>query len=758
MSLTRIFVSILISTIMSNSHAANLSLDRLFNDPALSGSTPLALKVAPDGSRVTFLRGKAERQTQLDLWEFSLKDKTTRILVDSNLLLSGEEKLSTEEQARRERARTAALSGIVEYHYSPDGKKLLFPLGGELFIYDLKTNGSAALKQITHGEGFATDPKVSPKGRYVSFIREREVWVLDLQNGEQRAVTEGASEFISNGVAEFIAQEEMNRYTGYWWAPDDSAIAFTQIDESPVPVQRRFEIQADRTDVIEQRYPSAGEANVKVKLGVVKIDHAHALRHASHIKKQMQWIELGENQDIYLARVDWLPNSEQLSFQKQSRDQKTVELVLANLKTGTQSALKKQSSKTWVDLNYDLFFFADNQQFIWTDVALGFKRLGLYRIDQPNFFRALTVAPVDELIEVDEKNQLMYFAAPGDDALQKHVFQLDLKSSKSKKLSNESGMHAAVFASDGSIFVSTHSAPNTPPRVRLFEAKSGKLISTLEANTLDQKHPYGEFLEAHQLPQYGTLKSADEQDLHYALFKPKNFDENKKYPVIVRFYGGPGRQFVTKAWTTGINTGATDLLTQYWLQQGYVVFALDNRGTPRRGVKFEHAIYRSMGGPDIADQIRGIDWLREQNFVSKDRIGVFGWSYGGYIALMLAAQAGDKVAAAVAVAPVTDWALYDTHYTEQYMDLPSKNIEGYKNGTVFAHLDGLRGRLFLIHGMADDNVLFTNTTKLIADLTDRGVQFDLMGYPGGKHGLSSPAMRKHVYHAIDDFFARELKK
>ena len=288
-----------------------LTLEALTGDAPLSGPSLVKPKIAPDGSQVGFLRGKQRDKNRLDLWAYDIASGKTRLLVDSDDVLPGEEVLSDAEKARRERQRIAALSGIVDYQWSPDGKRLLFPLGGELYLYDLGKSGKAAVRKLTNDEGFATDPKLSPKGGYVSFVRERNLWVIDLADGRATQLTRDGSDSIGNGVAEFVADEEMDRHTGYWWAPDDSAIAFARIDETPVPIQKRYEVYPDRTDVIEQRYPAAGDANVRVRLLVAPIG-----RNGGGAPRE---IDLGKNPDIYLARVDWR-DPQRLTFQRQSRD------------------------------------------------------------------------------------------------------------------------------------------------------------------------------------------------------------------------------------------------------------------------------------------------------------------------------------------------------------------------------------------------------------------------------------------------------
>jgi dipeptidyl-peptidase-4 len=338
----------MLATPLVPAHAEKLTLEAITSNKSLSGPALMEPQVAPDGSRVTFLRGKDSDSKQFDLWEYDIASGQTRMLVDSKVVLPGTETLSDEEKARRERQRISAYVGIVDYQWAPDAHALLFPLGGELYLYDLGKTGSAAVRKLTHGEGFATDPKISPKGGYVSFVRERNLWVIDLASGQQHQLTRDGSDTIGNGVAEFVADEEMDRHTGYWWAPDDSAIAFARIDESGVPVQKRPEVYADHTEVIEQRYPQAGQPNVKIQLGTI----------APRADAQPQWIDLGKNQDIYLARVDWR-DPQRLTFQRQSRDQKRLELIEATLATGKQRVLVTETSKTWVPLNHDLHFLKD---------------------------------------------------------------------------------------------------------------------------------------------------------------------------------------------------------------------------------------------------------------------------------------------------------------------------------------------------------------------------------------------------------------
>lgn len=723
-----------------------LTLEAIAGDAPLSGPGLLKPKIAPDGSRVTFLRGKTDDRNRLDLWAHDIATGRSAMLVDSNVVLPGAEVLSDEEKARRERQRIASLSGIVDYQWSPDARTLLFPLGGELYLYDLSKTGREAVRKLTHGEGFATDPKLSPRGGFVSFIRARNLWVIELATGRQIQLTRDGSEVIGNGVAEFVADEEMDRHTGYWWAPDDSAIAFARIDESNVPVQKRYEVYPDRTDVVEQRYPAAGETNVAITLGVI----------APAQDAQPRWVDLGRDPDIYLARVDWR-DPQRLTFQRQSRDQKKLELIETELASGRQRTLVTETSKTWVPLHSDLRFLRDGS-LLWSSERSGFEHL--YVIDPRGRARALTSGnwPVDAVLAVDEAAGQVYFSAGKDSPLDVQVYRVPLAGGAVQRLSQADGVHAATFAGNASVYVDNWSTPTTPPQLTLHR-NDGSRVAALVENDLDNPaHPYAPYRAAHRPTEYGTLTAADGRTtLHYSLIKPAGFDPAKRYPVAVYVYGGPAAQTVTRAWP-----GRGDhWFNQYLAQQGYVVFSLDNRGTPRRGAAFGGALYGRQGTVEVADQKKGVEWLRAQPWVDGERIGVHGWSNGGYMTLMLLAQAPDAYACGAAGAPVSDWALYDTHYTERYMNLPKANEAGYRTARVLEHLDGLVGenapRLLLIHGMADDNVLFSNATVLMSALQQRGQPFELMTYPGAKHGLSGKNLL-HRLRVTEAFFDRCLKR
>jgi dipeptidyl-peptidase-4 len=720
----------------ANASAEKLTLDRIHSDPSLSGPGVRSLKVSPDGARVTFLRGREDNQFQLDLWEYNLKDKTTHRLVDSQILVPNEQ-LSDAEKARRERERTASLKGILSYSWSPDGKQLLVPIAGNLYLIDVSKPDAARMV----ASGNVLDPKISPKGRYVSFVRDQNLFVIDLSNGKEKQLTTDGKGTVHNGEAEFVAQEEMSQTTGYYWAPDDSAIAYKRYDEAPVPVVRRFEIFADRTEVVEQRYPAAGDPNVLVQLKIVALGDG-AIRN----------VDLGANQDIYLVRADWSSDAKALLFQRQSRDQKTLELISVDAATLAQRVLITETSPTWVSIFDDLRFLGNGKGFVWSSERSGRKHLYLYDMNG-KLLHPISKGEwgIDRLLALDEKTGRVFVQSNRDAVVDSQTYALKLDGSSADKparITQGDGWHDSSFARNGEVFVDTYSDPSTPPQVSI-RRPDGAMISWLEHNELNASHPYGKYLDAHLKTEYGTLKAKDGQTLYYSIIKPSNFSAVKKYPVYLSTYGGPHSQHVSRKWG--------NFFDQYMAQQGFVVWRLDNRGSFRRERAFTDANYKQLGRVEVEDQLTGIEWLGQQSFVDAKRIGVFGWSYGGFMTLRLLAEASDKIAMGVSVAPVTDWSLYDTHYTEQFMGMPKENAAGYEYSGVYSHLDGLKSPLLLMHGMADDNVLFTNTTRMIDALVKRNVHFELMTYPGGKHGIAGRAPQRHVYGNIEAFFKKNLK-
>ncbi len=730
---------------LTSVNAEQLTIDRIYSSPSLNGKTPKSLKISPDGSRVTYLQGKENNLNTYDLWEYNLASKENKLLVNSQDLFSGTEILSDEEKARRERQRVYGF-GIMEYQFSSDGSALLFPLNGDIYYYHL---ASKSAKRLTETAAFETDIKFSPKGNFVSFIRAQNVYVLNIKNGKETQLTkDGGSNNIKNGMSEFVAQEEMSRMTGYWWSPNEKHIAFLRVDETPVQTVIRNEIYAEKIELIEQRYPATGTNNVNIELAVTDIK-GNKTRFIALDKAS------GDNKnDFYIARVKWLPNSKELSYQWQSRDQKTLKLQAYNLKKRKQRTLLTENSAHWLNLHKDLVFLSDSKSFIWASERDGFKHLYHFN-SEGELINQLTKGKwvVDAIKHVDEDKGLIYFTGRADTPLERHLYRVPLNGKSPEhvaRLSKRNGFHSISFSKDSNSYIDNFSNIDTPKQVSLHKA-GGEHITWLAENKINETHPIAPYYDALIKPKFGTLTSDDgDTTLYYKLYKPSNMVPGKKYPVIVNVYGGPHAQRVRNIWQ-----GAD--FTQFMLQKGYIVFQLDNRGSNYRGTTFEFPIYEKLGQIEVEDQIAGVKFLHTLPFVDKERIGIYGHSYGGYMALMAMFKAGDYFKAGVSGAPVTDWLLYDTHYTERYLNHPKANSQGYEQSSVFPYIAGLEGPLMVYHGMADDNVLFTNTTKLIKALQDENKQFELMTYPGSKHSMRGKKVKVHLNNTIMNFFDRHFK-
>ncbi len=729
---------LLLSLLTLNPAQANpLTIERIFSDPALAGPSPNKLTVAPDGKRVTFIRPREDDFNHYDLWEYNISTGITQRLVDSALLQDNDAQLSDEEKARRERRREYG-QGILEYQWAPKGDALLFPAAGDLFYLNLADNRVQPLVQT---ETFETDAQISPQGRYVGFIREQNLYFVEIATGKLTAVSSDGGGAIKNGMAEFVAQEEMDRMTGYWWSPDDSKIAFLRVDESAVEQITRNEIYADGIKQVQQRYPYTGSANAKLQLAIY--DVAQGLT---------RWIDLGKEQDIYIPRVQWSQDSATLTYQWQSRDQQTLKLIAVDSASGTQRELLTERSKTWINLHHDLRFLKNSAKFIWASERDGYKHLYLYHNDgKPELQLTRGNWVVDAIEAVDEQGGFVYFTGRVDTPTEKQLYRVPLDgTAPPQRISQRAGFHQIAFAEDASVYVDRFSTLDSPPQVSLHRA-DGAQLTWLEQNAITPQHPLFPYQKDWVKAQFGTLKAADGQTLYYRMLLPPAGKKRSKRPAIVRVYGGPHAQRVVNQWSW------KHLFSQYLVQQGYVVFELDNRGSFNRGKAFEDPIYRKLGEVELADQRIGVEFLKQTGVVDSQRIGIYGHSYGGYMALMAMFNGDGTFAAGVSGAPVTDWALYDSHYTERYLGHPADNADGYRASAVFPYVAQLQGDLLIYHGMADDNVLFTHATKLYSALQQATLPFEMMNYPGAKHSIRGKATRIHLYSTIARFFERTLK-
>ena len=721
-------------TAASASPAGALTLARVFGSPDLSGSQPRSLRLSPDGTLLTFLRPRADEKERTDLWARDTRTGAERMLVDSKTVGTGAE-LTEAEKMQRERARIGGSKGIVAYDFAPDGRSILVPLDGDLYLATL----DGKVRRLTATPGGELNPVISPKGSYVSFVRDQNLFAQPLAGGEARALTTGGGGTVHFGEAEFVAQEEMDRRTGYWWSPDEAHVAVERFDEAPVHVFTRASIGAAGTKTYEQRYPAAGTPNVLVDLYVMRPDGSGQVK-----------VDLGRNPDIYLARVDWTPDGKTLLVQRESRDQTTLDMLAVDPATGTSKVLftEKSGARSWINLSDDYRVLADGS-LIWRSERDGYGHL--YLRSPQGKWTQLTKGPwvVTGLVGVDEAKGRIYLTGTKDDVLEQHLYAVDIaRPDVLTRLTERGWTNAASMDGAASRFIISRSNAGQPTQVYLADT-SGKRLEWINENAIRPGHPYYPYLASHQPTKFGTIKAKDGSTLYWEMITPP-LVPGKKYPVFFEHYGGPGTgQQVTRGWQ-----GA---LPQYLVSQGWVYFKIDNRGSYNRGKAFEDQIYHAMGTVEVEDQLAGANYLKSLPFVDGSKIATYGWSYGGYMSLKMLEKTPGVYAAAVSGAPVTDWQLYDTHYTERYLGDPAKDPKSYATSQAVEDSPKIKDPLLLIHGMADDNVFLDNSTKVAAKMQATATPFEMMFYPGYTHRVGGPMVSQHLWGTILDFLDRNVK-
>ena len=684
---------------------------------------------------MTYIKTRADDLRITDLWIADVAGGEPRMLLDGKMLAPAERELSEAEKARRERVGVST-RGVVDYMWDSLGRMILVPVEGDLWLYDV---GAKAARQMTATPGDEIDAKISPKGGFVSYVRDDNLYITPVAGGAERALTEGGTELKSWGTAEFIAQEEMKRFTGYWWSPDDRAIAVAFVDQAGVDIVERPEVNATGANVVPQRFPRPGRPNARVDLYVQPLTGAR-------IK-----MDLGDDPDVYLARVNWSKDGKTLYVQRQTRDQRHLDLLAFDPATGKGRVILTETDPHWVDLTDD-FRPLDDGSFLWTSERSGFVHIYLHAPDG-KLIRQVTEGdwPVAQIEGIDKAKSTVIFSASRDTPIESRVYAVSWRRpGDPKALTPAGGQWGVTVATKGGVFVGTYTDPKTPPQTALYRA-DGTRVRWVEENALKAGHPYWPYVANLREPEFGTIKAADGQDLHWSMRTPPGFDPGKRHPVIVSVYGGPSAQMVQKAWNSPED--------QILLDADYILFELDNRGSANRSAAFKTTIDRKMGQLEVDDQIAGARYLQTLPYVDRDRIGVTGWSYGGYMTLLLLTAPDTPFKAGVSGAPVTDWKLYDSHYTERYMGTPADNAAGYAASEVVSRLSRLKpGSVLILHGMADDNVTFDHTTRVLFALQAAGTPFETMVYPGLRHrGGWTPTNRKHRAMQTLEFFDRKLK-
>jgi len=606
---------------------------------------------------------------------------------------------------------------------------------GHFYVLDRKTKNLSALGR-DEKMSLAT---FSPDQRKVAFVRDNNLFSKDLVSQETRQITyDGKENEIINGMADWVYEEEFGKTHAFAWSPNGDQLAFIRFDETEV---REFIMTIHNDDAYPEyrkfKYPKVGEKNAVVSVHVFNFNTGKTLK-----------MDLGEMDDKYVPRIKWTHDNHGLVVFKMNRHQNNLKLLLADSRTGTTKTLLEETNEYYIDITDDLKFLKDKNHFVWTSEKSGFNHIYLYdmngkmvsQITNGNF-------DVTRLYGVDEVNKMVYFQSAEQSPLERQVYSVDMDGKNKKNLTPASGTNSAQFSSTFDYFVNTFSTVNTPPTFTVYD-RSGKEIRVIEDNKklVSVQKTFGT-----QKVNFSKIKNGAGDELNAWTVRPPNFDPNKKYPVLMYVYGGPGSQTVKNSY--GYNN--------YWwfqmlAQKGYIVVSVDNRGTGARGEKFKKMTYQQLGKYETEDQIAAAKYLATQAYVDGDRIGIFGWSYGGYMSSLAILKGNDVFKAAIAVAPVTNWKWYDTIYTERYMRTDDENPDGYKENSPVYFADQLKGNYLLVHGNADDNVHFQNSAEMANALIKANKQFDTYFYPNRNHGIFGDNARLHLYNKMTSFLMEKL--
>jgi dipeptidyl-peptidase-4 len=691
---------------------------------------PVKPKITPDGKAVLFLRSGPTSPKQ-SLFEFDVATKQTKELLSPDSLLKGaDENLSPEEKARRERQRVSA-GGFADYFLDEAGKRVLVSLSGKLFVLDRGTGKTTELKT---GPGPCIDPKWSPDGLKIAYVRGHDVYVFDLPAGTESAVTTGGTPVVTHGLAEFVAQEEMHRHTGYWWSPDSKFIAYEEADHTGVEVWYPSDPAKPDAAPVPQYYPRPGKKNVAVRLGIVPVTGAKTV-----------WVDWDRAKYEYLNRVAWGRGA--LFLAVQSRDQKEVGFAFADPETGTVEVTHRTRAKEgWVGVPGEpqLGPIGDGKTFTMiADNEKGEPKLN--QLDRTGEMSVLSAYDMVDLVAVSKNNERVYVASRlADEPTSLSLVSFRFGEPNSPFIRDnhniKPGVHTGVVSDDETILVITSTSLNTMPITQAtIEVKRGLFTQNVIPSIA---------MEPMFDPQVIMGKVGD---YYSAVVRPRQFDPNKKYPVIVDVYGGPGHLHVihaTKNW----------LIPQWLADQGFIVVAIDNRGTPGRGRDWERAIYQKFGTVPLEDQVKGLQALGAKHpELDLTRVGIVGWSFGGYMAANAVLRRPDVFHAAVAGAPVTDWEDYDTHYTERYLGLLPESKKVYDEASLIPLAKNLSRPLLLVHGTADDNVFYRHTLKLSDALFRAGKPFEVLPLPGITHMYAAdPQVAERLWERNVTFFRQHL--
>ncbi|MGD0201498.1 MAG: S9 family peptidase [Bryobacteraceae bacterium] len=675
---------------------------------------PAAPVWAPDGSRFAYVEdGK--------VWLYDIAARSKQALVSLDRL-----------DAAATQGAPPERFGFANRHvreqtiqWFPSGRELLLSAGGDLFVFGI---GAGGWRQLTATPEAERDPKLSPDGNRVSFRRGHDLYTLEIASGKVTRLTEDGTPTLLNAELDWVYPEELELETAHWWSPDSRSIAYLQFDVSREPLYPQTDLTSVRPVLEPQRYPRAGEPNADVRLGIVRAGGGRT-----------EWMDLGQTRDMLMARVYWLPDSSGVAVERLNRIQNRLELLFTEAKTGAARVVLRESDPYWINVRDHFRFLGGGREFLWPSERDGFNHLYRYASDgQPLAQLTRGDWEVTSVACVDDAAGQVYYVSSEASPLEQQLYRIGLDGRDKRRITAAAGTHAISMSPRCDYYLDTFSSLTEPTRktIHASDGSQWAVFSEPERKPLEEYN----VLPSEIVP----VRASDGATLYARLIKPAGFEPGRKYPAIVEVYGGPGVQRAANRWYGAVN------LEQALAQRGYIIWSLDNRGSTGRGHQWESAVFRNFGARELADQKEGIRHLVSLGFVDAARVGIRGWSYGGFMTLYSMLQAPDVFACGVAGAAVTDWRLYDTIYTERYLGLPSENAEGYEKSSPVNAAAGLQGRLLLVHNLEDDNVLFQNTIRMADALQRAGKRFELMVYPEKAHHLSRT--QDHFNRLLVSFF------
>ncbi len=600
---------------------------------------------------------------------------------------------------------------------SPDYSHFLFNMKNDIYYYSIKTN---TFKQLTNSpEVEEMNPSFSPDFKKIAFTREHNLYVIDINSGNETQLTTDGGGLIYNGYASWVYMEEIlgrsTNYKAYWWSPNSSMIAYLRTDDSPVPEFPIYNADGVHGELEVMRYPKPGDPNPIVKMGIVQLKNA-----------KTTWLNFQENTDQYIAWPFWTNDSKQLFVQWVNRGQDNIKIFSADPSNGKIKEIYDEKQLSWVEFFEDLYLLKNGKGFILRSDKSGWSNLYYYDM-KGKLISTLTNVEwsITDIHFVDEKNGIVYFHGSGENSTETHLFQVDLKTQSIEQITTNEGTHKCTVSPGAKYFLERFSNITTPTVLQ---------VKTIDGSSIREiGNQYNETIEEYNLSETEifTVPTNDGFELPVKWILPPDFDESKKYPVLFSVYGGPGGADVKNSYSTYLGP-------QYMAQNGIIQVIADHRGSEHFGKKGKSMMHRYLGKWEIEDYITVVKWLREKEFIDETKIGITGGSYGGYVTCMAMTAGAEYFTHGIAEFSVTDWQLYDNVYTERFMDSPEENPDGYKNGSAITHAEKYKGKLLLIHGTMDDNVHMQNTIQLVDKLQDLNKDFELMLYPNERHGWGPP--------------------